>query len=216
MLSAIRSLQARRVHQPTDAGVSLVELLIVIMLLGVIGGTVTTSLTGGMRTSRVLQERTEALSQLELTAGRMARQLRAAAPVQRVAGAPNEAVAVRTFTRGTCARYTYRVEGTRLMLYQQTLTPAPPPEGGWPNESACTSPAPSLPPAAVTPTVLIDGLAPGQVFHFFRASDNAPMDAAVAGANPGDIGTIRMTLRRQVRDGGTVEVSTNILLRNQR
>jgi prepilin-type N-terminal cleavage/methylation domain-containing protein len=223
MLSAIRSHRfrcSRRCRQrdaSTDAGVSLVELLVVIMILGVLGGSVTTSLVGGMRTSRVLQERTEALSQLELTAGRAARQLRAAAPVLQVAPAPNETVQVRTFSQGTCTRYTYRVQGTRLLQYTETMSPAPAPDGAFPNANACTSPSSTtLPPPSVTPSVLINGLAPGQVFTYRRASDNAIMTAAAAASNPRGIGTITMTLRRQVRDGGTVEVETRILLRNQR
>lgn len=201
-----------------EAGVTVVELLVVVLLLSVVGGTVTTTLVGGMRTSRVLQERTEALSQLELTAGRAARQLRAAAPVEQVAMGPNEAVQIRTFSQGTCSRYTYRVEGAQLVQYQEVLSPAPPPEGAFPDPSACASPAPVLPPpAAANRRVLIDGLAPGQVFVYRRAADNAVMDFTTTPLpSEQDIGSITMTLRREIRDGGTVEVATDILLRNQR
>jgi Tfp pilus assembly protein PilE len=208
-------LRSARVDLRKDRGVTAVELMIVVILMGIIGSAMTNSIVGNLRASRVLQERTEALSQLELTAGRVARQLRAAAPVQTVATGPNEAVQVRTFSRGTCTRYTYRVEGTRLMQYQQGLSPAPSPEGSIPNPSACVTPAVALPPAAVTPTVLINGLGGSPLFEYRRADGSVMNFAAVPRPLERDIASIRMTLSRTIRDGGTVQVTTDIVLRNR-
>jgi type II secretory pathway pseudopilin PulG len=206
-----------------------IELMVVIVLMGVIGGAVTNSVVGGMRTSRVLQERTEALAQLEITAGRMARQLRAAAPVEAVTVGAGEAIQVRTFGQGTCVRHTYRVEGSQLVHYEQMLSPAPSVDGVLPNPAACTTPAPVLPPPAATPRrVLISDLSPGVIFQYRRrATPVEPLAPAPAydgvlnfGATPRpserEIGVIRMTLTRRVRDGGTVSFTTEVLVRNQR
>jgi type II secretory pathway pseudopilin PulG len=227
MLSALR-----RGHLRDDAGVTVIELMVVIVLMGVIGGAVTNSVVGGMRTSRVLQERTEALSQLEITAGRMARQLRAAAPVEAVTVGANEAIQVRTFGQGTCVRHTYRVEGSQLVHYEQALSPNPPLDGVIPNPAApaaCTTPAAVLPPPSGTPRrVLVSDLSPGTIFQYRRrATPVEPLAPAPAydgvlnfGATPRpserEIGVIRMTLTRRVRDGGTVSFTTEVLVRNQR
>src|SRR5688572_15198620 len=70
-----------------EDGVSLVELLVVILLMAVIGGAGTTTLVRSMQVSAKTQTRFDALADLQRSVDRMTRELRAAAPLQ-VGGAP--------------------------------------------------------------------------------------------------------------------------------
>ncbi len=93
----------------SEAGFSLIELLIVMVLMGVIGGVVTTSIVQAMQNSRATSERSIALHDIERSLQTVARELRVADPIyltdgedyQSTIGAEvvrDRKVAVHTFT----------------------------------------------------------------------------------------------------------------------
>jgi type II secretory pathway pseudopilin PulG len=70
-----------RSRQDAEAGYSLVELLVVMLMLSVIGGFVTTSVVTGMRTAQATEARTYALADIHRGLERVGRELRAANPI---------------------------------------------------------------------------------------------------------------------------------------
>lgn len=60
----------------SEAGFTLVELLVVMLILGIVGGITMTSLVRGMDTSNRVSARVETLTQLEMTAQRLSREVR--------------------------------------------------------------------------------------------------------------------------------------------
>lgn len=73
-------LSLRRIRQD-ETGFSLVELLTVLVLVGVIGGVVVSTLVAGLGASRRTEERAHALNDLQLGLERMTRELRVATPI---------------------------------------------------------------------------------------------------------------------------------------
>jgi prepilin-type N-terminal cleavage/methylation domain-containing protein len=65
----------------SEEGFTLIELLIVMVLMGVIGGFVTTSIVQAMQNSRATSERTIALHDIERSLQTVARELRVADPI---------------------------------------------------------------------------------------------------------------------------------------
>lgn len=202
-----------------EDGISLVELLVVMSLLTVVGGIVGSGLIAGLRSSGLVQARTEAMSELQIGVQRMTRDLRAAAPVQLVRVGDTPSIHVRVFKSGSCERVAYRIEGSELAQYTQSLTPVPAADGDPPNPLACASPDPvDPPPATATRRVLIRDLAPGTGFSYRRASGTV-MDFSLTGASrplEDEIATVGLTIHRNVARGGVVDVATTVLLRNQR
>lgn len=70
----------------SDQGVTLVELLVVMVLLGVVGAVVTTAVTTGLRSASSTTARTMAIHDAEIALQRVARDLRAAEPIYLSAG----------------------------------------------------------------------------------------------------------------------------------
>lgn len=204
-------------HRGED-GITLVELIVVIGLLAVVGSVFVSGVAGGFRASSLVQARQEAMSELQVSVQRMTRDLRAAAPAQLVTVGANPSISVRVFKAGSCRRVTYRVEGDQLAQYTQALTPSPA-AGQPPDSLACASPGVvSPPPDTATRRVLVRDLAAGSGFTYRRAG-GALMDFSLTGASrplESDIVTVEVTVRRDVRRAGVVEVATTVLLRNQR
>lgn len=71
----MRSLMSRK---DDEAGFTLVELLVVVVILGVVGGYTLTGLVQGMRTADRVEARADALAELERAGQRVARELRRA------------------------------------------------------------------------------------------------------------------------------------------
>ena len=71
-----------RLERSRDAGgFTLVELLVVMLLLGIVGGVVGSAFVSGLRSSSATTARTVALHELEMALQRMTRDLRAADPL---------------------------------------------------------------------------------------------------------------------------------------
>ena len=65
-----------------DGGFALVELLVVLVILGVVGGVVTSATVTALRSATVTNARVAALSELEIALQRVTRDLRAADPIE--------------------------------------------------------------------------------------------------------------------------------------
>lgn len=74
-------MQLSRPRAQGEGGFTLVELLVTIVVLGMVGSIVTSSLVGGMQATRRAEARVEALTDLQRAAERASRELRAACPV---------------------------------------------------------------------------------------------------------------------------------------
>lgn len=66
----------------SSAGFTLVELLVVMVMLGIIGGVVVTAVSTSLRSASITQGRIEALQELEVALQRMTRDLRTASELQ--------------------------------------------------------------------------------------------------------------------------------------
>lgn len=75
-------LMTRLLRSRSEAGFTLVELLVVLVLLGVVGGVVVSAITTGLRSSANTTARITALQELEIALQRMTGDLRAANPLQ--------------------------------------------------------------------------------------------------------------------------------------
>lgn len=71
----------RRLRTTADGGFTLVEVLVVLVLMGVVGGVVVSSITTSFRSSANTTSRIVALQELEVALQRMTRDLRAADPL---------------------------------------------------------------------------------------------------------------------------------------
>jgi prepilin-type N-terminal cleavage/methylation domain-containing protein len=94
-----------------DDGVGLIELLVVVALLAVVGGIVSSGLVSGMRTTRQAQDRVDANAQLQRAAERISREIRAADPL--LVAEPNR-IEARVRRGGGTPTYVARVVGTDL------------------------------------------------------------------------------------------------------
>ena len=107
----------------SDDGVTIVELLVVMVLVGIIGGFVTTSLVTGLQTARATSERAIALHDLERSLQVVGRELRVADPLildeGREFGTSIGALVVRD---GQAQQHTFTLETTSegRFLVQQT------------------------------------------------------------------------------------------------
>ena len=106
-----------------DEGVTLVELLVVITLLTVVGGIVTSGIVSALRSAAQTNAKIEALNELELASQRVTRDLRQAEGII-VTSTPGESIA--TLLRnenGDVELVAYVVDGERLIRVdtQQTL-----------------------------------------------------------------------------------------------
>lgn len=104
------SLKQRRVR--SSDGFTLVELLVVMLLLGIIGGIVTVSVTRGLRADAQARSRIEAFEDMQIAMERVSREVRGADPI-REKGDNDITVDVRR--DGACIRYTYEVVGQELI-----------------------------------------------------------------------------------------------------
>lgn len=73
-------------RRPLEAGFTLVELLVVMLLMGIVGGFVTTSLVRSMQVTRTTSERAIALHDIERSLQVVGRELRVADPIYLAAG----------------------------------------------------------------------------------------------------------------------------------
>lgn len=193
-----------------ERGVTLVELLVVVVLMALVGGVLVSGVVANERVTRQVQERTYTSTDLQTVVERMGRDIRAADPVQAVVGASS--LQIRVFRGAACYRYAYVVEGTELVQYTQQLTPDPNPIGSPTNYSACSTPTVSSTiPATAQRRVLIAGLASSAVFTY---QDAAGATLAFPGATLSTIRTITVTVSHAATDRPDMVITTSVNVRN--
>jgi prepilin-type N-terminal cleavage/methylation domain-containing protein len=103
-------LSARR-NRGDDSGVTLIELLVAVFLVGVVGSVVTAGIVTSMRTTRQDQARASSASQLRTALDRLTRDLRASDPLR---AATATTLTMDEDRAGKCRRTYYRIAGTSL------------------------------------------------------------------------------------------------------
>lgn len=206
----------RRLHDD-ERGVSLVELLVVIVLMSAIGGVVTTSLVKGMQVSASTQSRFDALADLQKSVDRITRELRAAAPLV-IGGAPllvaePHYVSMYTFrdTFNERRRFTYRYCPTQQTLHARAEGPTPVPSGAVPAVTCGTTGAPAL--ISDVANGAYDPAVPATaVFTYYdRAGAVLPYPVVLA-----SVQRIRVVVTRALPNQDPITVETMVRLRNAR
>lgn len=190
-----------------EDGFTLVEVLVVMLIIGVVGGIVVTGITRGMRTTTAAQNRVEALTATQTAIERASREMRAADPVRSVT---DDRLTLDVHRDGELHhyRYTLQADGDEWTLRQERWVftdPATFNATGWePTESD----------AAQTSTrALLAHLVDNAVFTAYDALGNQLTGAPV----PNALNTERLTVtvRRAVQDGREpIEVETSVTVRN--
>ncbi|MEX2289873.1 MAG: prepilin-type N-terminal cleavage/methylation domain-containing protein [Mycobacteriales bacterium] len=195
-----------------DAGFSLVELLVALLLVSVVGTIVLVTLNSGFRSTTLIQRETDISAEFQRTVERISRELRVADPLEAAVPSENR-IQVRVLREGGCYRYFYLQESTELVQYIQTpLLPTPPPPGSPTVDGVCTTAAPaSL--SALPRKVLLRGLTPGTTVFRYYAKNGAQL--TFPGAQTRDVAQVEITLRRAGGSGAPVTVATRVDLRNK-
>jgi prepilin-type N-terminal cleavage/methylation domain-containing protein len=172
-----------------EAGFTLVELLVVLLLVGVVGSIVTSGLITAMTSTRQTQARIDAMAELQRGAERISRELRAACPI--IGTLDPHAVTAAIRRDGERLRHTYQFDiGTGILSQDVTRYDA----GSWTTTVSGRPLVQDLVNADATFTYLdIDG------------------ETAVL---PRDVRTVRLTMRRDLPEQGPIEVETLVSLRN--
>jgi prepilin-type N-terminal cleavage/methylation domain-containing protein len=176
-----------------EAGFTLVELLVVVTLLAVVGSIVTAGVVQALSTARRGQARVYALTDLEVGAHRIGRDLRAADPIL---VAQPDTLSLTVYRNGGRYRYDYVVAGgtmTETRTFYSTPT---------------TSTV-----ASTTSKPLIAALdtSAGPTFTYTR-TDGQPWVAGTDALD--DIGQVEVVLARALPEQDPIRVETGIFLRN--
>ncbi|CAN5921175.1 hypothetical protein BH23ACT10_BH23ACT10_28870 [soil metagenome] len=193
----MNSLVSRGDHED-EAGFTLVELLVVMALMLIVGSVVVNGIVSGLRASERGRARVEALTDLELAAERMARDLRFADPVD-AASATQVIVNVLRDDAGSLVRHrvTFDVAGGTITETRSIYDPA----------SSAT-------PTGTTVREVISNLDPATTVFGFAAADGQPW---VTGADElSDLAEIQLDLSRELPDQDPIEVETSVFVRNVR
>lgn len=193
-----------------ESGFTLVELLVVILIVGVVGGVTLTGLVQGMQTSARADERIQAFSDLQRASERVSRDLRrgvwrdiSVAPGTPPPGcvflalAPN-AVSLVVFDEAGRQRHSYQVAAGTLTVTRETWV-----AGAWQNTST---------------QFVIDGLTNGTAAEpIFTYLDEDGTDLLADGLQVEDRGDVRkfgLRLETELAGQGPVAVETIVGARN--
>ena len=191
-------MRALRRRMQADEGLTVVELLVVTLLLGIVGSVVTTSVIQGMHTSREAQERIHALTDLEAGTHRATRELRAANPLW--PGMTDESVTATIYRDGTRYAYTYEAsaDGSEFVEHRVEFE----------DEESATA-------VSDTSTVIADGLDQDSVTTFrFYGRDGELLDLDDEDFHAGDVSKVAVTLGAELSTGELLEVETAVAVRN--
>ena len=182
------------------AGYTLVELLVVIMLLGVVGGIVSTLAIGGMRTTRQSQNRAYSSEAIQAQIERMARDIRVADPIR---AASSTSLTVDNYRNSTtCVRETWTVSSGTLT---QTAVTYP----AWSN---CTAyPSAATPTSTVTRTILTSLNTSSTALFTYGDSTNTTL----ASPTPSQIYNVRISVTQNgLESRAGVTFATSVGVRN--
>lgn len=189
-----------------DEGFTLVELLVVIILLGVIGGITLAASLAAMRTQRQAENRTAQLTAVETALERITKDIRVADPL---VAADAQDLTLDVFHNGACEQRRYYVSGGQLLMSTQA----------WPTSSACATKSGSL--GSATTQVLVSQVVTGSSPLFSYARVDAVSDEVVQVASPVAAGAVSQVRRVDVTvvaalQGGhpNITLSSGVDLRN--
>ncbi len=191
-------MRALRRRIKADEGLTLVELLIVTLLLGVVGSVVTTGVIQGMQTSREAQERIRALTELEAGTHRATRELRAANPLW--PGVAHDSVTATVYRGDTRFSYTYEAsaDGSEFVEHRVEFE----------DEQSVTA-------VSEATTVIADGLDQESVTTFrYYGRDGELLDLDDEDFNVSQVSKVAVTLGAELSTGELVEVETAVAVRN--
>lgn len=194
-----RTWLTRRSRAQADAGVSLIEVLVVVIMLSIVGGILTTTMISGMRTTRQEQNRSDSSSRIQAQLERIARDVRVADPVRAVSAT---SITVDVFRSGTCFRDTWSVASNNLVLTAVKY-------GTW--ASCANYPTAAIAVSTVTKTVLT-GLNNGStpVFSFQDATGST-----LSSPTPSKVYVVNISLSEAGKEGRAgVSYSTSAGVRN--
>ncbi len=174
-----------RVSTQDDAGLTLIELLVVMVLLTVIGGIVSTTMIGAMRSTRQHQNRVFAVQDLQTQLERISRDLRVADPIR---AASANSITVDLYRGSTCVRRSWTLASGVLTASSTTYS-------AW---SACGPfPATATPVSSVNSTALRSvGNGATPLFSYSDGTGNV-----LATPNVNSIGNVAITLVQTVPEG---------------
>lgn len=196
-----------RLSRDGEGGSTLVELLVVMLILGVVGGIVLAGVTSGLRTTSHAQARVDSLAKTQMTIERVSREMRAADPVREVA---DGWLTLDVCREGGLRHYRYSVEavGDAWELVEER----------WDFPSA-DCPAPDTEPTEPGPSdtsvrTLVEGLTEAAVFTTLDRDGNVlngpPAD------NADEAYRLVIRARRAVQDDREpIEIETTVTLRNR-
>jgi prepilin-type N-terminal cleavage/methylation domain-containing protein len=113
-------------RQRSEAGFSVIELLVVTVILGIIGGFVTTTLVRSMQVSRTVSERSQALHDIERSLQTVTRELRVADPIYLAADERyDRVIGAAVYRDRTVQVHTFLLDededGTRLLFQEVSI-----------------------------------------------------------------------------------------------
>lgn len=186
-------LRVRACGERGQQGFSLVELLVVIGLLAVVGGIVTTSVVAGLTASRRGQARVYALTDLETAGQRVAREARAAQPI---IAADDGLLDLTVYRNDGRFRFRYELVGDEL---RETRT--------WFETATTTVPAWTYGPRPLISDLDQAGV---PVFTYYRADGSSWS----VGDPPSQIARTQIRFRRDLPEHEPIEVETSVYVRN--
>lgn len=177
-----------------EAGMTLVELLVVIVVLGVVGTMVLSGIVTSMRTTARAQDRIDALTELEKGVERIARELRATC---QIGAFGSDDVSVSVVRDGGVHRYRYVLGsvlggGSQPDALYEVYSLRDPATGNFVAQS----------------TRLFLGELEDSTPFAYLDPNGAPAGVAT------DVSMVEITLRRHLPDQSPIEVRTSVHLRN--
>lgn len=193
-------------HRRGQGGFTLVELLVVMLIMGIVGGVVTTALVRGMQTSAVAQSRIQGLSDLQRGVERIARELRVADPLCLTVGEEDTRLGASVYRAGKRYRYDFYLQGSgdELELVQDVT------EFSSPADTSGSVVAEGTFIAEAGNDLVTDAAGdPLPLFEYFDQDGDPPITPQAAAQ-------VQVNLSKQVRGDDPLVVTTSVEVRNTR
>lgn len=185
-----------------EAGFSLIELMVVLVILGIVGTIITTSLTRGVRASNQAQARIEAYEDMQIAIERVSRDVRGAmTPLRAIEGGTwgvGEGIQLERLQDGdgACARFTYWVQAGALRVAEERST-----------DGCVTFTTPSE-------RILVPQLDNTQVFTYSTYDEDGDRVTITDSDDIEDISIVTITFTRTLVGQQNATVRTDVGLRN--
>lgn len=187
----MHSLTRRRAAD--QRGITVVEILVVVALLGIVGAIVASSMVRGFQADAEARDRITAFEDMQVALERMSREIRGANPLLL---AEDDQIEVQVLRDGQCLHFRYRLpDGEEDVLVRQRRS-----------TDGCNT----FTDLAEQP--LMQGLEGGPIFEY-RDRHGQVLDPD-EGPIVGDVRTVRITFQRSLIRDRQVEVNTIVQLRN--